>query len=133
MLQNDLRKTDCKNNVNTENCSVCRELLSNMQQFFDMLNSANNNSNRNWLTVEQVADELKISKSIVYRLIRNGELEAINIVENNGKISKKGHYRINKKHLDKYLENKKVYSLPDKYKTSRRVRQFPNVKNHLGL
>jgi excisionase family DNA binding protein len=133
MLQNDLRKTDCKNNVDTENCSVCRELLSNMQQFFDILDRANNNSNHKWLTVEQVADELKISKSIIYRLIRNGELDAINIVENNGKISQRGHYRIKRQCIDKYIENKKVCPLSDKPEIREQRRRLPNIKNYLGL
>ncbi len=89
--------------------------------------------NNDWLTVEDVAKELKISKSIVYRLIRNGELGAVNIVENEGKISLKGHYRIKRQSLENYLEQKKVKSLPAKPSRSNQPKNLRQVKNHLGL
>jgi hypothetical protein len=68
-----------------------------------------------------------------YRLIRNGELEAIDIVETGDSIAKKGHYRIKRPALNRYLENKRVIPFPYKTVKPRRSRQFPKVKNHLGL
>ena len=59
-----------------------------------MLETARRSFTSDWLTVDEIAAELKISKSIVYRLIRNGELEAVDLVATNGKIARKGHYRI---------------------------------------
>ena len=73
-----------------ENCSVCRDLLMHMERFFDMLQSTRKSLDSDWLTVGEIASELKISKSIVYRFIRNGELEAIDIVDNADKIAQKG-------------------------------------------
>ena len=116
-----------------ENCSVCRDLLTHMEQFFDMLQSTRKSLDSDWLTVGEIASELKISKSIVYRFIRNGELEAIDIVDNAGKIAQKGHYRIKKTSLNKFLEAKKVKSLPVKSSHSSRPMMFPKVKNHLGI
>ena len=73
--------------TNSENCKVCRDLLVHMERFIDMLQSIRESGVSDWLTVDGIARELKISKSIVYHLICNGELEAMNIVETNGKIT----------------------------------------------
>ena len=63
--------------ADSKNCSVCKDLLINIGWFFDMLETARRSFTSDWLTVDEVAVELKISQSIVYRLIRNGELEAV--------------------------------------------------------
>ena len=89
-------------------CRMCKELLANLEQFFEMLGAARKLPASDWLTVDDIAKELRISKSIVYRLIRNGEIEAINIVENNGKIAQRGHYRIKRTDLTQYIKSKKV-------------------------
>ena len=123
----DSRTTD------SENCSVCRDLLACMGRFFDMLETQRKPHSSDWLTVDEIAKELKISKSIVYRLIRQGELEAVNLVINDDGVAAKGHYRIRKSALDKYLESKKVRTLPKQTKHVSRPRRFPHVKNHLGL
>lgn len=114
-------------------CSVCRDLLIHLSRFFEMLDSAKSASKGEWLTVEEVANELKLSKSIVYRIIRNGELEAVNLVETDGHVAQKGHYRINRQCLDHYLESKKVKPLRIKSQPQRQPRNLPKVKNHLGL
>lgn len=119
--------------TDSQNCSVCRDLLSNMQQFFDILQSAQRSLGSDWLTVDNIVSELKISKTVVYRLIRNGELEAVNIVGTSGHIAQRGHYRIKRSSLNKYLEVKKVKPLPDESVRISRPRRFPKVTNHLGL
>ena len=126
-LNNNPHRTD------SESCSVCRDLLTHMERFFDILQDARRSSTSNWLTVDNIAAELKISKSVVYRLIRNGELEAVNIVDNKGRIARKGHYRIKRSDLIKYLDFRKVKLLPGKSKDIPRPRRFGKVKNHLGL
>lgn len=68
------------NPADTGGCSVCRELLANLGRFYEMLEAIRSPCPSDWLTVEDVAQELKISKSIVYRLIRSGELEAVDLV-----------------------------------------------------
>ena len=120
-------------NVDNKSCSVCRELIDNLSRFFEMLDSVRKMPADDWLTVEDVAKELKVSKSIIYQLIRNGELEALNIVNNNGKVAQKGHYRIKRKNLEYFIQSKTVHPLPKPIKTHRHTRQFPKVKNHLGL
>jgi predicted DNA-binding protein YlxM (UPF0122 family) len=115
------------------NCSVCRDLLIHLNRFFEMLDSFRKIPADEWLTVEEIAQELKLSKSIVYRLIRNGELEAVNLVETDGYIAQKGHYRIKRQCLDRYLEQKKVKPLHVKSQQPHRPRHLPKVKNHLGL
>ena len=81
--------------------------LAHLEQFFAMLQRMRKSVDSDWLTVDEIASELKISKSIVYRLIRNGDLEAINLVNGDGRMSERGHYRINRSCLNKYLERKK--------------------------
>jgi excisionase family DNA binding protein len=117
----------------SQNCSVCRDLLTHMSQFFEMLDGIRKGSADQWLTVEEVAEELKISKSIVYRVIRNGELEAVNIVNNNGKIVQKGHYRVKRQSLEDYIQSKTVHPIPKPSKTFTHTRHLPKVRNHLGL
>ena len=129
-MSGNLKKSKKPNN---EACLLCEDLLAQMQRFFDMLQSARRTSESDWLTVEDIAEELKISKNVVYRSIRSGELEAVNIVGTNGHIAQRGHYRIKRSSLKKYLEVKKVKALPDEPVRTSRPRRFPKVKNHLGL
>lgn len=130
------RPPDNENNLNpvdTGGCSVCKDLLVNLGRFFEIVRTASPPQPSDWLTVEEISQELKISKSIVYRLIRNGELEAIDlVVSEEGKTPQKGHFRIRRSTLDQYLEAKKVKPLshPPARPPARR---FPKVKNHLGL
>jgi excisionase family DNA binding protein len=119
--------------ADSTNCSVCKDLLANIGWFFDMLETARRSFTSDWLTVDEIAAELKISKSIVYRLIRNGELEAVDLVDTNGKIARKGHYRITRSSLNQFLESKKVRPLPNQVTHPSRSRRLPKVKNHLGL
>ncbi|NQV32544.1 MAG: helix-turn-helix domain-containing protein [Phycisphaeraceae bacterium] len=119
--------------TDSEDCSVCQDLLACMGRFFDMLETQRKPHSSDWLTVDEIATELKISKSIVYRLIRQGEIEAINLVVNNNGMATKGHYRIRKSALNEYLESKKVKTLTKQSKHGPRPQRFPNVKNHLGL
>ena len=120
-------------NADDKACRVCKELLDNMSSFFEMLDSARKTPADDWLTVDDIAKELRISKSIVYRLIRNGEIEAVNLVENNGKISCKGHYRIKRSSLTQYLESKRISPIANASPHKTHPRHVPKVKNHLGL
>ncbi len=125
--ENDLNPAD------TGGCSVCRDLLVNLGRFFEMLGTVRDPCKSDWLTVEDIAGELKISKSIVYRLIRNGNLEAVDlVVGDEGKMPQKGHFRIRRSALDQYIEARKVKPLSNP-PARLPARRFPKVKNHLGL
>lgn len=119
--------------TDSKSCSVCRELLDTMSRFFEMLDSVRKAPADDWLTVGDVTKELKVSKSIIYQLIRNGELEAVNIVNTNGTIAQKGHYRIKRESLENYLQSKIVHPIPRTSKTHSHAPRLPKVKNHLGL
>jgi excisionase family DNA binding protein len=112
---------------------VCRDLIQQLQRFFDMLPGAPQSPACEWLTVDQVSQELKLSKSIVYQLIRNGELEAINVVSNQGKRRQRGHYRVSRDKLNEYIEGKKIAPASETHHPARRERKYPKVKNYLGL
>jgi len=98
-----------------------------------ILNGDNKYHPDGWLTVEEIANELKISKSIVYRLIHNGELKAVNLVDTGDGTAQKGHYRIKRKSLEQYLEQKKVTPMHQPHSRPRRPPPLLKVKNHLGL
>lgn len=115
------------------NCSVCRDLLVYLRLFLEMIDSMRKAQTDEWLTVEEVAQKLKLSQSIVYRLIRNGELEAVNLADSGGRIAQKGHYRIKRQTLQAFLEQKKIIPLPLKSPQPYQPRHLPKVKNHLGL
>ncbi|MBW1791654.1 MAG: helix-turn-helix domain-containing protein [Deltaproteobacteria bacterium] len=127
------KKADNLEKAGTEKCLVCRDLFTNLEQFFNMLSTADKSPKPDWLSVNDIAKDLKISKSIVYRIIRNGELGAVDLVGPNGHIAQRGHYRITRSSLNQYLESKKVEPLSDKPIRITRSRQYPKVKNHLGL
>ena len=130
------KKADNRNSpekLDHNGCPVCKDLLTHMQHFFEMLESACEASKSDWLTVEEIAKELRISKNVVYRIIRNGELGAINIVDTNGHIAQRGHYRINRADLQKYISAKRVKISAGRSTHTSRSRRFPKVRNHLGL
>lgn len=133
MIKKRSDNLDNAKRFDSESCSICKDLLIHMGRFFAMFESARRSTASDWLTVDEIASELKVSKTIVYRLIRNRELEAVNLVENNGKIAQKGHYRIKRSSLNQYLESKKVKLFPDKSNHKTHSKQYPKVKNYLGL
>jgi excisionase family DNA binding protein len=130
MLPN--KRHNAKDVPAVDGCGVCEDLLASLQRFFRVLDNARKPPDSEWMTVEEVARELKISKSIVYRIIRSGELSAVDIVDANGRIARKGHYRIRRSSLNDYLATKQVKP-PQKPPAKSRSRRYPRVKNHLGL
>ena len=113
-------------------CHVCKDLLRNMEQFFKILEDSRAVTSE-WLTVSDVAKELKISRNVVYRLIRNGKLQAVNVVETDGHEAQRGHYRIRRSELEEYLTSAKTTVTPDAKVRSQRNRRSPPVRNNLGL
>ena len=132
MLLHEEENADNDPTADNGTCSVCKDLLADLQRFFDMLQNARKSPNSEWMTVEEVARELKISKSIVYRIIRGGDLAAVDIVDANGHVARKGHYRIRRSSLKEYLELKRVKPVQSRSLESY-PRHRPRVKNHLGL
>ena len=107
--------------------------LGNWNSSFNILQSAHKAIQSELLTVDDIAADLKISKSVAYQLIRNGELDAVNLAPNAGKILKKGHYRIQRESLNNYLQAKRIFPLPGKFISLRQAQHLPQVKNYLGL
>lgn len=133
MLQEKLDNLNNPKKAGTERCSICKDLLTNLEQFFNMLDTARKRPTSDWLTVDDIAKELKISKSIVYRIIRKGELEAVDLVETGDEIAKKGHYRVKRSRLNQYLERKRVKPFPNTATHRTHAERVPEVKNHVGL
>jgi len=119
--------------ADSKNCSVCKDLLVNLERFLDMFETARRSFASDWLTVDEIAAELKISKSVVYRLIRNGELEAVDLVDDNGKVARKGHYRVMRSSLNQFLQSKTVRRFSNEVTRPTHSKRLPKVKNRLGL
>jgi excisionase family DNA binding protein len=82
-----------------------------------------------YLTVEEIANELKISTSQVYLWIDSGKLEAFNL----GNGSERNFYRIKRASLNRFIESKKVVLVPKKSQFgSRSSRGLVPKKNYLG-
>jgi excisionase family DNA binding protein len=58
------------------------------------MTAAERNPDRELLTVNEVADELRVSSMTIYRLVKAGRLEAVRVGKN---------YRIRRSALDTYL------------------------------
>jgi excisionase family DNA binding protein len=52
-----------------------------------------------FMTVEEVAEELAITRTQAYTMVRDGELPAI-------KIGRKGHWRVERSRLEEYIQAK---------------------------
>lgn len=130
-MDNNQQNSNCSSK--NPNCYICKQLIRDLRCLFEMLGDSAKNPQNHWLTVEDIAKELKISKSIVYNLIRNGKLKAVNIVNNEKKISLKGHYRIKRQWLDEYIKSQTVKTTENNSRLHTNKNHFPKVKNHLGL
>jgi excisionase family DNA binding protein len=54
-----------------------------------------------FMTVEEVAEELAITRTQAYTMVRDGELPAI-------KVGRKGHWRVERSKLEEYIQAKYV-------------------------
>lgn len=113
--------------------TVAGDLLRDLERFFTLIQQVRGVIQADWLTVEEIATELKVSKSVIYRLIRNGQLEAINIVESRSLVNQRGYYRIHRTSLDKFIVATKVKPLGTNSHHKTKALKVPKVKNHLGL
>lgn len=52
-----------------------------------------------FLTLEEIAEELALTRSQVYAMVRDGELPAV-------KFGKKGHWRVERSRLEEYIAAK---------------------------
>ena len=103
-------------------CSLIEELIATIRN--------DQPARSDWLTVEDVANELKISRNRVYEIIRSGEIETVNLAENG---SQKNHYRIKQESLDEYLEAKRVVPIFKTYKKKGSMNHVPKVPNRLRI
>jgi excisionase family DNA binding protein len=124
-------KTD-QNGTSPGDCSL-RDLLAYLQRRFDPHETARHYRESPWLTVQEVARELRLSTSIVYRLIHHGELKAVDVVDRNGAVPARGHYRIRRSSLDEYLASREVKQPLTQVTPPHAPRQPQKVRNHLGL
>ncbi len=126
-------------------CSICTDLLVSLNRFFALIERGRGPGASEWLTVDEVAGELKVSKAVVYRLIRNCELKAVNLAkkiadtEGDGgheddKGASKGCYRIQRRWLKAYLDRKIVRPLPEPLpEVSYQPKHRAKVRDRLGL
>lgn len=61
------------------------------------------NKEDNFLTIKEVADKLNVSKMTIYRVIKAGDLKAIDIGTGARRV-----YRVSQKELNKFIEKQKT-------------------------
>ena len=103
------------------------------ERFRQLLAEADRVSDSEWLTVEEVAEKLRISTSHVYELIHNGELKVVNLAHQNGKVAQRGFYRIRQSQLRDFVRSRETNSIPADTKRSTAPRKKLKVRNYLGL
>ena len=57
MFQEKLDNLNNSKKASIESCSVCRELLANLEQFFSMLETTRRTHASDWLTVDDISKE----------------------------------------------------------------------------
>ncbi|NLX21026.1 MAG: helix-turn-helix domain-containing protein [Phycisphaerae bacterium] len=103
------------------------------QRFRQIIVKESTPADHEWLTVEDVAQELKVSQSIVYRWIETGNLRAVDLRESNGRRGQRGFYRIRRSMLDEFLASRETQSSPGTEQKVRPVKRLPKMKNYLKL
>ena len=135
MIQKGPNNLNNSGKAGSNRCQTCKDLLADMEKFFAIPQNARSNAAPDWLTVDDIAKKLKISKSLVYQLIRNGRLEAVNPAKTNNRIIKRELYRIPRASFERYVETSKVIpsSVPPIRKPHRHPHHQWRVKDYLGL
>jgi len=114
--------------------SAVERLCAAMEQRFrQIIVKESTPADHEWLTVEDVAQELKVSQSIVYRWIETGNLRAVDLRESNGRRGQRGFYRIRRSMLDEFLASRETQSSPGTEQKVRPVKRLPKMKNYLKL
>lgn len=77
-------------------------VLEQIEQHLSAIRNGDGKSEREWLTIQDAADELQVSRDTIERLIGSGKLRASEITTNKG-IGQRHRYRIRRDWLDQYL------------------------------
>ncbi len=79
-------------------------LLARIEAHLDAIRNAHETANHEWLTVAEVAAELRVSRATVERLIHAGHLQAATITTSQGRGSRH-RFRVRRAWIDAFLES----------------------------
>jgi len=103
------------------------------QRFRQIVAEADRVSEDDLLTVEEVAEKLRISTTHVYELIHNRELKVVNLAHQNGKVAQRGFYRVRQSQLRDFVRSRETNSIPADMKKTAAPRKKLKVRNYLEL
>lgn len=89
---------DLQDNVDVKLIRV----LEQIEQYLAALRDGNGKSAREWLTIQNAADEIQVSRETIKRLVAAGKIQASEITTDEGSGLRRRH-RIHRTWLDAYL------------------------------
>lgn len=88
------------------------DVLRRIEAYLAALNDVQPPTPREWLTVSEVAKELRVSRDTIERLIGSGQLRATCVRTSNGR-GRRNRYRIHRDWLNEYLLNQSTRAQRD--------------------
>ena len=94
-------------------------ILERIEEHLAVLRERSLNISRNWLTVQEAADQLQVSRDTIERLISSGKLKAAAITTSTGNGQRKM-YRLKVEWLEEFLTSSLMISKPQAARRKRR-------------
>ena len=98
------------------------QLLERIEEHLAALRAGNGKSPQEWLTVKEVAEELKVSRDTIERIIASGKLQATAIETPKGR-GKRGRYRVRRDWMEDFMMRQVRRRAPTSNGRSRRCRR----------
>ena len=93
------------NGDNLNNATDVRELLEQIEEHLAALRAGRTSPEKEWLTITEVADELKVSRDTIERLIGSGQMKAASIETPKGR-GKRSRYRVRRDWMEDFMLSK---------------------------
>ena len=93
------------NGDNLKNATELRDVLEQIEEHLAALRTGRTSPQQEWLTVTEVADELKGSRDTIERLIGSGQMKAASIETPKGR-GKRSRYRVRRDWMEDFMLSK---------------------------
>ncbi|NLX15226.1 MAG: helix-turn-helix domain-containing protein [Phycisphaerales bacterium] len=93
------------NGDNLNKPTELRDVLEQIEEHLAALRAGRTSPQQEWLTVTEVADELKVSRDTIERLIGSGQMKAASIETPKGR-GKRSRYRVRRDWMEDFMLSK---------------------------